>query len=65
MVVTVGGLMIGSGIAVIAVTAVGSIFVAFAVGMSDDPREKMPWKWAVAGMLVGAVLVTVGRLSGL
>lgn len=63
--VTVGGLMIVSGVAVTVITILGTIFVAFATGMSDNPSEKMGWKIPTLGFALGIGIILLGKFSGL
>ena len=63
--VTVGGLMMVSGICVTAITIVGTLFVAFATGMSDNTDEKMSWKAPSIGLAIGIALILLGKFSGL
>jgi uncharacterized membrane protein YphA (DoxX/SURF4 family) len=63
--VTVGGLMMVLGIAVTVITAVGTIFVAFATGMSDSPSDRMSWKFPIIGVALGVGLILLGKFSGL
>ena len=63
--VTVGGLMIVSGITVTAITIVGTIFVAFATGMSDNPSDRMSWKFPIIGVALGVACILLGKFSGL
>lgn len=65
MIVTVGGMMVASGVIVEAITVVGTVFVLFASGMSDSPDTKMDWAPTFIGVLIGAALIAVGKYSGL
>lgn len=63
--ITVGGMLIASGISVTVVTIAATIFVAFAYGMSDAPQDKMGCTVPIIGLLVGIGLVLIGKFSGL
>lgn len=63
--ITVGGLLITSGIVVTVITILGTTFVAFATGMSDAPEEKVSWLWPVLCAAAGIGLILVGKFSGL
>jgi len=63
--ITVGGLLITSGIVVCVITVVGTLFIAFATGMSDAPEEKMSWTWPGVCLAIGAGLILLGKFSGL
>lgn len=65
MVITVGGLMITSGIMVSVITVITTLFVAFATGMSDNPSDRMSWKWPAICMAFGLGLIFTGVRSGL
>ena len=63
--ITVGGLLITSGIIELVITVGGTIFVAFAYGMSDAPQDKMNWTWPGILALIGVSLILAGKYSGL
>ncbi len=63
--VTVGGLLITSGIVVTIVTALGTLFVAFAYGMSDAPQDKMNVTIPTLLVALGIGMILVGKFSGL
>lgn len=65
MLITVGGTMIVSGIMVSLITLAGTAAGIYAASQSDRPDLAFSWKWPIAGAVLAAILILVGRFSGL
>jgi hypothetical protein len=65
MVITVGGLLITSGIVTGVITLAGTAFGVFAAGMSDNPSERFSWKWPGICAAVSAAMILAGVFGGL